>query len=185
MKPNGALCEFPPKLFPALQHDHGLKTTCTSSARKSSYINFLNSAIVAVLDCRDRGLRARRRWHSASRASASRAERRSSRSSSGTMGSSPARRSSSRSISSPRSSSSRTKLLGLVPFYVAWVIPFSTFMIKGYIESIPWELDEAVYMDGGSVFTVFFKVICPLASPGHRVRQHFQLPDGVGGIPWA
>ncbi len=55
------------------------------------------------------------------------------------------------------------KLLGLVPFYVAWVIPFSTFMIKGYIESIPREFDEAVYMDGGKGYSLcFFKVICPL-----------------------
>ena len=57
------------------------------------------------------------------------------------------------------------KLSGLVPFYVAWVIPFSTFMIKSYIEGIPKEFDEAAYADGGSVFTVYFRVILPLASP--------------------
>lgn len=55
------------------------------------------------------------------------------------------------------------KLLGLVPFYVAWVIPFSTFMIKNYIESIPRDFDEAVYVDGGSIFTVFFRIVMPLA----------------------
>ena len=75
------------------------------------------------------------------------------------------------------------KLLGLVPFYVAWVIPFSTFMIKGYIESIPREFDEAVYMDGGSVFTVFFKVICPLASPAIASVSIFNFLTAWGGIP--
>ena len=77
------------------------------------------------------------------------------------------------------------KLLGLVPFYVAWVIPFSTFMIKGYIESIPREFDEAVYMDGGSVFTVFFKVICPLASPAIASVSIFNFLTAWEEFPWA
>lgn len=45
---------------------------------------------------------------------------------------------------------------GLIPFYTAWVIPYSTFMIKGFVENIPRELDEAAYIDGGNVFTVDF-----------------------------
>ena len=31
---------------------------------------------------------------------------------------------------------------GLIPFYTAWVIPYSTFMIKGFVENIPRELDD-------------------------------------------
>lgn len=77
------------------------------------------------------------------------------------------------------------KLLGLIPFYVAWVIPFSTFMIKGYIESIPREFDEAVYMDGGSVFTVFFKIICPLASPAIASVSIFNFLTAWEEYPWA
>lgn len=58
------------------------------------------------------------------------------------------------------------KLWGVILFYSAWVIPFSTFLLKGYIEdNIPRELDEAIYMDGGSVFTVYRHVIIPMASP--------------------
>ena len=57
------------------------------------------------------------------------------------------------------------KLSGLIPFYVAWVIPYSTFMIKGFVENIPRELDEATYIDGGSVFNVFFQIILPLTKP--------------------
>ncbi len=77
------------------------------------------------------------------------------------------------------------KLFGLVPFYVAWVIPFSTFMIKSYIESIPRDFDEAVYMDGGSVFTVFFKVICPLASPAISSVSIFNFLTAWEEFPWA
>lgn len=77
------------------------------------------------------------------------------------------------------------KLFGLVPFYVAWVIPFSTFMIKGYIEGIPREYDEAVYMDGGSVFAVFFKVICPLASPAIASVSIFNFLTAWEEFTWA
>ena len=57
-------------------------------------------------------------------------------------------------------------LWGVILFYAAWVTPFSTFLLKGYIEdNIPVELDEAIYMDGGSVFNVYRNVILPLASP--------------------
>jgi len=57
-------------------------------------------------------------------------------------------------------------LWGVILFYSAWVTPFSTFLLKGYIEdNIPKELDEAIYMDGGSVFTVYRHVMIPMASP--------------------
>jgi len=58
------------------------------------------------------------------------------------------------------------KLWGVILFYTAWVIPFSTFLLKGYIEdNISSELDESIFMDGGSVFTVYRHIIIPMASP--------------------
>lgn len=77
------------------------------------------------------------------------------------------------------------KLSGLVPFYVAWVIPFSTFMIKSYIEGIPREFDEAAYADGGSVFTVFFRVILPLASPSIASVSIFNFLTAWEEFTWA
>lgn len=57
-------------------------------------------------------------------------------------------------------------LWGVILFYSAWVTPFSTFLIKGYIEdNVPKELDEAIYMDGGSIFTVYRYVIMPISAP--------------------
>lgn len=57
-------------------------------------------------------------------------------------------------------------LWGVILFYAAWVIPFSTFMIRGYIEdNIPYELDESIFIDGGSVFSVYRHIIIPMASP--------------------
>lgn len=77
------------------------------------------------------------------------------------------------------------KLFGLIPFYVAWVIPFSTFMIKSYIESIPKEFDEAVYADGGNVFTVFFRIILPLSSPAIASVSIFNFLTAWEEFTWA
>lgn len=77
------------------------------------------------------------------------------------------------------------KLLGLVPFYVAWVIPYSTFMIKGFVENIPKEFDEAVHMDGGSILTVFFQIILPLAKPGIASISIFNFLTAWEEFPWA
>lgn len=77
------------------------------------------------------------------------------------------------------------RLCGLIPFYVAWTIPYSTFMIKGFVENIPRELDEAIYIDGGSVFTVFTKVIIPLAKPGIASVSIFNFLTAWEEFPWA
>lgn len=77
------------------------------------------------------------------------------------------------------------QLLGLIPFYIAWVIPYSTFMIKGFAENIPRELDEAIYMDGGNVFTVFFRIILPLAKPGIASVSIFNFLTAWEEFPWA
>ena len=76
-------------------------------------------------------------------------------------------------------------LAGLIPFYTAWTIPYSTFMIKGFVENIPKELDEATYMDGGSVFTVFRKIIIPLAKPGIASVSIFNFLTAWEEFPWA
>ncbi len=74
---------------------------------------------------------------------------------------------------------------GLIPFYVAWVIPYSTFMIKGFVEIIPKELDEATYMDGGSILVVFFNVAIPLAKPGIASVSIFNFLTAWEEFPWA
>ena len=77
------------------------------------------------------------------------------------------------------------KLSGLIPFYIAWVIPYSTFMIKGFVENIPRELDEATYIDGGSVFNVFFQIILPLTKPGIASVSIFNFLTAWEEFPWA
>lgn len=77
------------------------------------------------------------------------------------------------------------KLAGLIPFYVAWVIPFSTFMIKGFMEGIPDEITEATYIDGASMMTVYGKIALPLAAPAIASVSIFNFLTAWEEYPWA
>ena len=77
------------------------------------------------------------------------------------------------------------KLAGLIPFYVAWVIPFSTFMIQGFMEGIPDEITEATYIDGASVMTVYGKIALPLAAPAIASVSIFNFLTAWEEYPWA
>ena len=77
------------------------------------------------------------------------------------------------------------KLWGLIPFYVAWVIPFSTFMIKGFMENIPGEIMEAAWIDGADVWTVYTKIALPLASPAIASVSIFNFLTAWEEYPWA
>jgi ABC-type sugar transport system, permease component len=55
---------------------------------------------------------------------------------------------------------------GLVLAYVASVIPFCSWMMYGFFDSISKELDEAARIDGCGWFRTFFQVVAPLTLPG-------------------
>ena len=55
--------------------------------------------------------------------------------------------------------------LGLILIYVGGAIPMNTWLMKGYLDSIPKELDESARMDGAGHFRIFFQIIMPLAKP--------------------
>lgn len=56
-------------------------------------------------------------------------------------------------------------LWGLILIYVGGQIPFNAWLVKGYFDTIPRELDEAARIDGAGHLTVFFRIILPLAKP--------------------
>lgn len=59
----------------------------------------------------------------------------------------------------------RNSLPGLIIFYVAGSVPFNTFLLRGFFETLPRELEDAVLIDGGNYFTIFFRMILPLSKP--------------------
>jgi arabinogalactan oligomer/maltooligosaccharide transport system permease protein len=67
------------------------------------------------------------------------------------------------------------RLAGLVLVYATTAVPFCVFMLKGYFDTLPRELEEAVLLDGGTRFTAFYKVALPLARPALAVTALFSF----------
>ncbi|MCU0260113.1 MAG: sugar ABC transporter permease [Ilumatobacteraceae bacterium] len=57
------------------------------------------------------------------------------------------------------------QLSSLTLVYLGGAIGIQTWLIKGFFDSIPKELDESAKMDGATHFQIFWKVILPLAVP--------------------
>ena len=55
--------------------------------------------------------------------------------------------------------------LGIILFYTATALPFTVFLLTGFLKSIPREMDEAALVEGSSFFRLFFQIIMPLISP--------------------
>jgi arabinogalactan oligomer / maltooligosaccharide transport system permease protein len=64
---------------------------------------------------------------------------------------------------------------GLVLVYATTAIPFCVFMLKGYFDTLPRELEEAVLLDGGTRFDAFWRVALPLARPALAVTALFSF----------
>ncbi len=56
-------------------------------------------------------------------------------------------------------------LWGLVLVYLAGNIPYNTWLVKSYMDTIPKSLDEAARIDGANHFRVFATIILPIAKP--------------------
>jgi arabinogalactan oligomer / maltooligosaccharide transport system permease protein len=56
-------------------------------------------------------------------------------------------------------------LWGLVLVYSAGSIPFNSWLMKGYFDTVPKDLAEAAYIDGATPFTAFLRVVLPSAKP--------------------
>jgi arabinogalactan oligomer/maltooligosaccharide transport system permease protein len=64
---------------------------------------------------------------------------------------------------------------GLVLVYATSSLPFCVWMLKGYFDTIPRELEEAAVMDGANPHQVFFRVVLPLAKPALAVTALFSF----------
>ena len=76
-------------------------------------------------------------------------------------------------------------LWGVILFYTAWSIPFSTFLIKGYIDGIPKEFDEAIYIDGGTIYTIYLRIVMPMAAPSIAAASIFNFLFPFEELGWA
>ena len=75
--------------------------------------------------------------------------------------------------------------LGLIVFYVVGSIPFQTFLLRGFFESIPRAVEEAAYVDGAGRFTTFARVVLPLAGPAVGTSMIFSFLGNWDEFTWA
>lgn len=55
---------------------------------------------------------------------------------------------------------------GLILAYLSFVLPFTVWMLRGFIAAVPKDLEEAAFVDGCTRVQAFRKIILPLAAPG-------------------
>ncbi|HYG61953.1 MAG TPA: sugar ABC transporter permease [Thermoanaerobaculia bacterium] len=67
---------------------------------------------------------------------------------------------------------------GLVLVYSTIAIPFCVWMMKGYFDTIPKELEESALIDGASQAMIFFRIVLPLAKPAVAVTALFSFMTG-------
>ncbi|KQZ14729.1 MULTISPECIES: carbohydrate ABC transporter permease [unclassified Mesorhizobium] len=59
--------------------------------------------------------------------------------------------------------------IGLILLYCVFNLPFAIWLLKGMLDGIPPELDEAARVDGATTSQILFQLILPLARPGLAV----------------
>ena len=68
--------------------------------------------------------------------------------------------------------------IGLILVYAATAIPFCVWMLKGYFDTIPIDLEESARIDGATPGQIFTRIILPLAKPAVAVTALFSFMTG-------
>jgi multiple sugar transport system permease protein len=74
---------------------------------------------------------------------------------------------------------------GLVFVYITMNISMQTFLLRGFFESIPKDLEDAALIDGANNWRIFWRVVFPLSRPGIAVVTIFTFLYSWGEFPWA
>jgi arabinogalactan oligomer/maltooligosaccharide transport system permease protein len=72
----------------------------------------------------------------------------------------------------------RNSLLGVSIAVTSGQLPFAIWNMKGYLDTIPRELEEAAEVDGAGRFTTFWRIVVPLARPVIAVTAFFGFLAG-------
>ncbi|MBA0051512.1 carbohydrate ABC transporter permease [Streptomyces sp. AJS327] len=64
---------------------------------------------------------------------------------------------------------------GVIVVYLVTVLPFTTWMVRGFVVNIPRELEESAMVDGCTRMGAFRRVILPLLAPGLAAASIFAL----------
>ncbi|MFJ7334660.1 sugar ABC transporter permease [Streptomyces sp. NPDC101116] len=75
--------------------------------------------------------------------------------------------------------------VGLILVYCSTAVPYCAWLLKGYFDTIPFEIDEAGRVDGLTPFGTFFRLILPLARPGLAVAAFYSFITAFGEVAFA
>ncbi|MFE2046122.1 sugar ABC transporter permease [Streptomyces sp. NPDC059477] len=75
--------------------------------------------------------------------------------------------------------------LGLILVYCSTAVPYCAWLMKGYFDTIPFEIDEAGRVDGLSPFGTFLRLVLPLARPGLAVAAFYSFITAFGEVAFA
>ncbi|MGW0708018.1 sugar ABC transporter permease [Streptomyces sp. NPDC002643] len=75
--------------------------------------------------------------------------------------------------------------LGLILVYCSTAVPYCAWLLKGYFDTIPFEIDEAGRVDGLTPFGTFARLILPLAKPGLAVAAFYSFITAFGEVAFA
>jgi arabinogalactan oligomer/maltooligosaccharide transport system permease protein len=75
--------------------------------------------------------------------------------------------------------------LGLILVYCTTTVPYCAWLMKGYFDTIPFEIDEAGRVDGLTPFGTFGRLILPLAKPGLAVAAFYSFLTAFGEVAFA
>src|ERR1700752_876546 len=64
---------------------------------------------------------------------------------------------------------------GLVLSYTVFNLPFAIWILKGFIEDVPRDIEEAAKVDGAGPFQIFLLIVIPLVAPGLVVAALFSF----------
>lgn len=76
-------------------------------------------------------------------------------------------------------------LPGLVFVYVTMNLSMQTFLLRGFFEGIPKDLEESALIDGAGQWTIFWRIVIPLSRPGLAVVTIFTFLYAWDEFPWA
>lgn len=76
-------------------------------------------------------------------------------------------------------------LVGLIVFYVAGSLALNTFLLRGFFEAIPEELDQAMQVDGANAWRRYWDLFLPLARPALATATIFTFLACWDEFAWA
>jgi arabinogalactan oligomer/maltooligosaccharide transport system permease protein len=74
---------------------------------------------------------------------------------------------------------------GVILVNCTTIVPYCTWLMKGYFDTIPGEIDEAGRIDGLSPFGTFWRLVLPLAKPGIAVAAFYSFITAFAEVAFA